>query len=218
MRREKEASAVSLFLGETQTRVKVLWVTLCVIIADQASKLAVKGISLPWAGISVKGIPVGSSYQLAGDWVRLTFIENPGMAFGIDLGGKLYLTLFSIAASIGIVAYLYIVRREKLLFRLSLALVLGGAVGNLIDRIFYGVVYGEAPLFYGKVVDFIDVDFFTISIFGYHLQRFWVFNVADAAVTVGVAIMLIFHRSFVKNEEAMLPSPPRESSSQQTPA
>jgi signal peptidase II len=148
--------------------------------------------------------------------VRLTFIENPGMAFGIDLGGKLYLTLFSIAASIGIFAYLYFVRNEKFLFRLSLALVLGGAVGNLIDRIFYGVLFGEGSLFYGKVVDFIDVDFFNINFLGYHLQRFWVFNVADAAVTVGVAIMLLFHRSFVKSEET--PSSQTESSSQQTPA
>lgn len=189
---------------------KVLWVTLCVLIVDQASKLAVKGISLPWAGISVKGIPIGSSYPLVGDWVRLTFIENPGMAFGIDLGGKLYLTLFSIAASIGIFMYLYVIRRERFLFRLSLALVLGGAMGNLIDRIFYGVVYGEAPLFYGKVVDFIDVDFFNITILGYHLQRFWVFNIADAAVTIGVVIMLLFHRSFVKSEEAQLPSSPTE--------
>ncbi len=189
---------------------KVLWITLCVLVADQATKLAVKGISVPWAGISLPGIPIGSSYPLLDDWVRLTFIENPGMAFGIDLGGKLYLTLFSIAASIGILAYLYVVRNEKLLFRLSLALVLGGAMGNLVDRIFYGVIYGEAPLFYGKVVDFIDVDFININFLGYHLQRFWVFNIADAAVTVGVAIMLLFHRSFVKSEESQIPSAPTE--------
>ncbi|HLP17132.1 MAG TPA: signal peptidase II [Bacteroidota bacterium] len=192
---------------------KVLWVTLCVVIADQVSKLAVKGISIPWAGISLKGVPIGSSYQLAGDWVRLTFIENPGMAFGIDLGGKLYLTLFSIAASIGIFAYLWFVRNEKLLFRLSLALVLGGAIGNLVDRIFYGVIYGDGGLFYGKVVDFIDVDFFNVTLFGYHLQRFWVFNIADAAVTIGVIIMLLFHRSFVKNEAVQV-----SSSSAETPS
>jgi len=190
--------------------VKVLWVTLCVLVADQATKLAVKGISVPWAGLSLPGIPIGSSYPLLGDWVRLTFIENPGMAFGIDLGGKLYLTLFSIAASIGILAYLYVVRNEKLLFRLSLALGRGGAMGNLVDRSFYGVLYGGAPLFCGKVVDFIDVDFVNINILGYHLQRFWVFNVADAAVTVGVAIMLLFHRSFVKSEESQVPSVPTE--------
>jgi signal peptidase II len=196
--------------------VRVLWVTLFVVIADQFSKLAVKGISLPWAGIDFKGIPVGSSYQVAGDWVRLTFIENPGMAFGIDLGGKLYLTLFSIAASVGIFAYLYLVRNEKLLFRLSLALVLGGAIGNLVDRIFYGVLFGDAPLFYGKVVDFIDIDIFNITLFGYHLQRFWVFNIADAAVTIGVMIMLIFHRSFVKSEAAPAPSSSAETPSQPT--
>lgn len=195
---------------------KVLWVTLCVIIADQAAKLAVKGISIPWAGLSLKGIPLGSSYQVAGDWIRLTFIENPGMAFGIDLGGKLYLTLFSIIASAGIFAYLYYVRNEKLLFRLSLALVLGGAVGNLIDRIFYGVLFGDGPLFYGKVVDFIDVDIFNVTFFGYHLQRFWVFNIADAAVTVGVLIMLVFHRTFVKAEEPRMSSSSAETPSEPT--
>jgi signal peptidase II len=192
--------------------VKVLWVTLCVVIADQLSKLAVKGLSIPWAGIAWKGMPVGSSHQVAGDWIRLTFIENPGMAFGIDLGGKVYLTLFSIAASVGIFAYLYFVRNEKFLFRLSLAFVLGGAIGNLVDRIFYGVFFGDGPLFYGKVVDFIDVDFFNITVFGYHLQRFWVFNIADAAVTIGVLIMLLFHRSFVRSED------PRISSSPETPS
>ena len=195
---------------------KVLWVTLCVVVADQMAKLAVKGISIPWAGISLKGMSVGSSYQVAGDWIRLTFIENPGMAFGIDLGGKLYLTLFSIAASVGIYAYLYFVRNEKLLFRLALALVLGGAIGNLVDRIFYGVLFGDGPLFYGKVVDFIDVDFFNVTLFGYHLQRFWVFNIADAAVTIGVAIMLLFHRSFVKSEESRVSSSSAETPSQPT--
>jgi signal peptidase II len=194
----------------------VLWVTFCVVIADQLSKLAVKGISIPWAGISLKGIPIGTSHQVAGDWVRFTFIENPGMAFGIDLGGKFYLTLFSIAASVGIFAYLYFVRNEKFLFRLSLALVLGGAIGNLVDRTFYGVLFGDGQLFYGKVVDFIDVDFFNITLFGYHLQRFWVFNIADASVTIGVLIMLLFHRSFVKNEESQLRSSSAETPSQPT--
>ncbi len=185
---------------------KVLWLTLSIIISDQISKLLVKGFSIPFLGIHHEGVPLGSSRQILDDVVRFTYVENPGMAFGVDFGGKLFLTLFSIAASIGILVYLFYMRKEKLLFRSSLALILGGAIGNLIDRVFYGVFYNEAPLFYGKVVDFIDVQFFNINIFGYQLTRFWVFNVADSAVSIGVFILLIFHRSFVSEEEPKIVS------------
>jgi signal peptidase II len=102
--------------------------------------------------------------------------------------------IFSILASAGILYYLYRAKDEPFGFRLSLALILGGAVGNLIDRAFYGVIFGEADLFYGRVVDFIDVDFFNVSVFGYSLHRWPVFNIADASVTCGVLLMLIFHR------------------------
>lgn len=180
---------------------KVLWLTLGIIISDQVSKLLVKGFSIPFLGLHHEGVPLGSSRQILDDVVRFTYVENPGMAFGVDFGGKLFLTLFSIAASIGILVYLYYMRKEKLLFRNSLALILGGAAGNLIDRVFYGVFYNEAPLFYGKVVDFIDVQFFHINLWGYHMTRFWVFNIADSAVSIGVLILLVFHRSFVSEEE-----------------
>ena len=124
------------------------------------------------------------------------------MAFGIDIGGKLFFSLFSIVASAAIVAYLYHARKESLGFRLSLAMILGGALGNLIDRVFYGVIFGDAPLFYGKVVDFLDMNFFDVNIFGYQLTRWPVFNIADAAVTTGVLLLLFFHRSVGAGEEA----------------
>jgi signal peptidase II len=85
-------------------------------------------------------------------------------------------------------------------------MILGGAVGNLIDRVFYGVLFDYAPLFHGRVVDFFDVDFFDISIFGYHMSRWAVFNVADACVTVGVILLLLFHWSTARNEQAV-PAP-----------
>ncbi len=180
---------------------RVLFLTVFIVIADQITKLFVKGIDLPSLGISLKGMPLGSSFPVLGDFLRITFIENPGMAFGIEVvDGKLFLTLFSIAASAGILLYLYVMRTETLLFRLSLALILGGAIGNLIDRTFYGVLYGESELFHGKVVDFIDVDIINIDFWGLYLTRFWVFNIADAAVTVGVLMMLIFHRSLVEQD------------------
>ena len=180
---------------------RVLFVTFFVVLGDQATKLMVKGFSIPALGLHVQGIPLGSSISVIGDFARLTYIENPGMAFGIDVGGKLFFSLFSVVASIGILLYLYKMRNERLLFRFSLALILGGAVGNLIDRVFYGVLFNDGVLFYGKVVDFIDVDFFNVNIFGYHLSRFPIFNVADSSVTIGVLILLIFHRSFITGEE-----------------
>lgn len=181
---------------------RVLIVTFFVVLADQCSKLWVKGIDLPSLGISLKGMPLGTSIPLVGNFLRCTFVENPGMAFGIEvMDGKMFLTLFTIAASVGILAYLYVMRTERLLFRLSLALILGGAIGNLIDRTFYGVIFGESALFHGKVVDFIDVDFFNISIGSFSLNRFWVFNIADASVSIGVIMMLLFHRSFADREE-----------------
>jgi len=123
----------------------------------------------------------------------LTYTENPGIALGISLGNKLFLTLFTIVSAVGIFIYLYRVRNNGFLLKLSLALILGGAIGNLIDRTFYGVIFGNGSLFYGKVVDFIDIDFFNINIFGYHIDRWPIFNIADAAVSTGVVLLLFSH-------------------------
>lgn len=185
---------------------RVLYLTGFIVFCDQVTKLLVKGFSIASLGITVGGMPYGSSRPLLGDFFRLTYIENPGMAFGIDVGGKLYFSIFSIVASIAIVIILFRSRREPLGFRMSLAMILGGAVGNLIDRVFYGVIFREAPLFHGKVVDFFDVDFFDFNLFGYHFSRWPVFNVADASVTIGVILLLIFHRSAVLPEPASLNS------------
>jgi signal peptidase II len=182
--------------------VRVLILSFLIVAADQAAKLFIKGASFPALGIALRGVPYGSSRPLLGNFLRLTYIENPGMAFGIDIGGKLFFSLFSIVASAAIVAYLYHARKESLGFRLSLAMILGGALGNLIDRVFYGVIFGDAPLFYGKVVDFLDMNFFDVNIFGYQLTRWPVFNIADAAVTTGVLLLLFFHRSVGAGEEA----------------
>lgn len=179
---------------------RVLILSAVIILSDQITKLMVKGFSIPWLGISVEGMQYGSSRVVFGDLFRLTYIENPGMAFGIDLGGKWFFSIFSIIASAAILLYLYRTRGESLGFRISLSLILGGAIGNLIDRVFYGVLFGDGPLFYGKVVDFLDVDFFNVSFLGYHLSRWPVFNIADAAVTIGVLLLLVFHRTRVTEE------------------
>ncbi|MCX6137185.1 MAG: signal peptidase II [Ignavibacteriales bacterium] len=181
---------------------RVLYATALVVLSDQLSKLFIKGFSIPWLSIDVKGLPLGTSINVIGDFVRLTYIENAGMAMGIDLGLKAVLSIFSIVAAFGIFFFLYTMRTERLGFRLALALILGGAIGNLIDRVFYGVLYHEAPLLYGKVVDFIDVDFVHIKIFGFQMTRFFVFNVADASVTIGVLLLLFFYRSFGPQRKA----------------
>lgn len=185
---------------------RVLWVTLTILVLDQITKLLVKGFSIPFLDFYHSGVPLGSSHAILGDFLRLTYIENPGMAFGIDFGGKLFLTLFSIVASVGIFYYLYKIRNESFIIRFSLAMILGGAIGNLIDRVFYGVFFGEGPLFYGKVVDFVDVDFFNIDLLGLHISRWPVFNVADASVSIGVVLLLIFHRRFTQEERGAFAS------------
>ena len=193
---------------------KVLYITLFVVIFDQITKLAVKGFDLKIFGWSHSGMDLYSSIEIIDGFLRFTFVENPGMAFGINLGGKLFFTLFSILASIGILMYLYKMRKETLWLRMPLAFILGGAFGNLIDRAFYGVLYGEAPLFYGRVVDFIELEFFRMELFGYRLTSWPVFNISDVAVTVGVIILIVFHgkisRLLDQKEEPILKVPTPE--------
>ncbi len=186
---------------------QVLYLTLGIVLLDQATKLLIKGFTISWMHYYHAGMQLGQSVPVIGDFLRWTYVENPGMAFGIDVGGRMFLAVFSLAASIGIFYYLYKIRREALSIRLSLALILGGAIGNLIDRIFYGVIFGEGTLFYGKVVDFIDMDFFKIHIGSFFMDRFAVFNVADSAVTVGIVLMLLFHKQFNELEKKSEPIP-----------
>lgn len=172
---------------------KVLFVTLSVVVVDQVTKLLVRGVQIPALGIDVHGMALYSSVPVIGNFLRFTYIQNPGMAFGIDFGWKSFFAIFSIIASIAIFLYLYKVRDESKPVRFSLALILGGAIGNLIDRVFYGPLFEGTPIFHGRVIDFIDFKFFDIHFLGYNFSRFPVFNIADASVTVGVVMLLIFH-------------------------
>ncbi|MCX6152310.1 MAG: signal peptidase II [Ignavibacteriales bacterium] len=185
---------------------RILITTILIVLADQISKFFIKGFSIPILGIHSNGLGYGDKHEIFGSLVRITFVENPGMAFGIDIGisSKLFLSIFSIAASIGILIYLYQNRNERFMLRFSLALILGGAIGNLIDRVFYGVIYGYAQLFQGKVVDFVDVDFFDLNLFGYIYDRWPIFNVADMAVSVGVILLILFSRKLAEKNEAAL--------------
>lgn len=175
---------------------RVLYLSLAVVITDQISKFYIKGISIPFLNIKFEGMYLGESIQVIGDFFKITFTENPGIAFGFDPGSdfKLFISVFSLVASIGLLIYLFTVRDKSLSLKLAIALILGGAVGNVIDRMFYGIIYDYAPLFYGKVVDFFDFDFFNFSIFGRSYDRWPIFNIADAAVSVGVLILLFFYK------------------------
>jgi signal peptidase II len=170
---------------------RVLFLTLGLLAADFASKLAVRGISLPSLGITLRGLDYGVPVPLLGDWLKLTFVENPSMAFGMELMGKEFRVAFTLLASIALLWYLYRHRRGPLLLRLAIACILAGAFGNLVDRTFFGLLYGYAGCFQGNVVDFIDLDLFTVQIAGGYFKVWPIFNVADACVTVGVAALIL---------------------------
>jgi len=183
--------------------VKVLYVTLSIILLDQFSKFFIRGIEIPFLNINFEGMYLGESFNVIGEFFKITFIENPGMAFGFDPGSdyKLLISLFSLAASIGLFFYLFIVRKKTLSLRIAIALILGGAIGNLVGRMFYGVIFDYAPLFYGKVVDFFDFDFFNFSLLGRSYDRWPIFNIADASVTVGVLILILFYKQHNSEED-----------------
>lgn len=182
---------------------KVIYISIAVVVVDQLTKIFVKGFSIPFLNFNFDGMYYGQSIPVFGDFFRFTYIENPGMAFGFDPGDgfKLAISLFSLVASIGLFVYLYAIRNKSLSLRVAIAFILGGAVGNLIDRTFYGVLFGYAPLFYGRVVDFFDFDFFDFTLFGKSYDRWPIFNVADAAVTIGVLILILFYKKHEKEKE-----------------
>lgn len=197
--------------------IAIIVVTL-VILIDQISKIWVK-----------TSMMLGDSIEIA-SWFKIYFIENPGMAFGLELGGKLFLTLFRIVA-VGFIGY-YLVQLIKKKyakgFIACIALILAGAFGNIIDCIFYGEIfsssYGQVATFvplgegyadwmHGKVVDMlyfplIESNFPSWMPFvgGEHFIFFSpVFNIADSAITVGIFILVLFYhktlsQSFEKEE------------------
>ncbi|PEN13456.1 peptidase A8 [Longibacter salinarum] len=175
---------------------RVLWLSGLVVIIDQLTKAAV-----------LEYMYRGQSIPLVGDWLKFTFTENPGMAFGLQVGPKGTVTVLALLA-MGLVAYyFYHVRNAYLPYRLSLAFIFGGAIGNIIDRIFYGVFLGYGELFRGKVVDFIHVSVWkgwipeSVPVYGgAYVDLFPIWNVADMAIVGGVVGVLFFHHTFHERE------------------
>ena len=170
---------------------------------------------------------LGQEYKVLGNWFIIHFTENNGMAFGMELwgeNGKIVLTLFRIIAVVGIAWYMKTLVKQDApnMVIISIALIMAGALGNIIDSVFYGIIFDES--FY-QVAEFLPgdggystwlqgrvVDMLYFPIFNGHYPGwfpFWankefiffrpVFNIADSAITVGVAYILIFERSFFKH-------------------
>jgi signal peptidase II len=188
---------------------KFFLIALVIIIIDQTSKLLV------W-----KYMHIHQEINVVGDWFRLHYLLNPGMAFGIRWSsefGKMALTLFRIVAMFGIGYYLYrmIVRGAHRGFLISMALILGGAIGNVIDSTFYGVFLNNAPLdspyrwFHGQVIDMLFFPIFDfywpqwVPMWGGDNFVFFspVFNIADSSIFVGVVSILIFQRRFFREKD-----------------
>lgn len=192
---------------------RVLWVSAAVILLDQVAKATVLRLMYQ-----------GESIPVVGEWLRFTFTENPGMAFGITAGPREVMTVFSIVVTVLVLGYLYSVRSGYTPYLVGLALIFGGAVGNIIDRVFYAKLLGYGDFFAGKVVDFIHVDLWrgylpdALPIVGGHYTAlFPIWNVADMAIVIGVVGIMFFQRrfhrrAFEEDEAKATPPAPAEAS------
>jgi len=170
-----------------------------------------------------KHMYLGEEIHFLGNRGMLHYTENNGMAFGMELGGelgKLVLTLFRIVAVCGIGYALVFLIKHKYHRGLVMmvALILAGALGNIIDSTFYGVIYNYAGVFHGRVVDMFYFPLLTgvfpnwMPIWGGEEYIFFrpVFNLADAAISVGVIMILINQKRYFKQEEPEVSSPNSE--------
>ena len=195
--------------------VKFFLLALLIIALDQLSK---------WAVHTYMQLGSAGEIPIFGQWAELTYTLNPGMAFGAELPapyGKLVLTGFRMVAVGGLIYYIVRLCRQRVAagYIACMALVLGGALGNLIDSIFYGVIYNNAPLgsptrwFYGQVIDMLFVPlyvgYFPKSwplIGGSYSNGFPIFNIADSSIFIGVALSLL-NQSRLFNESQPVAAP-----------
>ena len=183
-------------------------IVIAILLIDQAIKIWVKTSMMLHESIHVT------------DWFYITFIENMGMAFGMQLGSKIVLSLFRVFAISALTYYIWLEvrRKSRTGYIVCLAMVLAGALGNLIDCLFYGMVFcesspfyvsyfvpfgtGYAPFLMGKVVDMFYFPLIETEwplwmpfVGGEHFVFFSpVFNFADASISVSVVLLLLFYR------------------------
>lgn len=205
-----------------------LGVILLVIILDQALKIWIK-----------THFYLGEEYVIT-SWFRLYFIENNGMAFGMELGSKLFLSVFRIFLAIGLIWYLWKLRTNTTIktgYVVCVALITAGAIGNIIDCMLYGLIFnnpippqvatlfppegGYATLFHGRVVDMLYFPLFSFTwpqwmpwVGGEHFLFFQpVFNLADAAISVGIILVLLFYTRFLAEPTLKAPEADSETPS-----
>ena len=195
---------------------KALIIIFIILVIDQVFKFWIKTHMM-----------IGQEYQVIGNWFLLHFTENEGMAFGMSIGGefgKLILSIFRIIAVGAIGYYLYHLNKKKANFGLifAITLILAGALGNIIDSAFYGLIFshssyhtvatflpeegGYSNFLYGKVVDMLYFPLIKgnfpdwVPIWGGQDFIFFrpVFNIADSSITIGVSLLLVFQRKFFK--------------------
>ena len=179
----------------TKKSVLLIFLILCI---DQASKIYIK-----------LHFTLGEHVNVL-SWFQIYFIENNGMAFGMELIGKLFLTIFRIIAVGALAYYIHILIKKQVRtgYILTISLVLAGAAGNILDSVFYGIFFsdsynhiatflpdggGYASLFYGRVVDMLYFPIIRNNL-GETIFFSPIFNVADSAISVAVGIILIFYR------------------------
>eukprot|EP01132_Coremiostelium_polycephalum_P002960 gene2960-3694_t len=161
--------------------------------------------------------------KLVGNWVKLFYTLNPGMAFGIQFGftyDKIVLTIIRIVASVLIIYHIWQLAKQRNVFKGILwgwALVLGGAIGNGIDSIFYGKFLHNAPYgspmrwFYGQVIDMLYIDLWSGKLpnwipgfSGYYVTCLPVFNLADVAILIGVFCIMRAKNQHLKAENSVM--------------
>ena len=188
---------------------RITLLVVLLLILDQVVKILVK-----------TNMTLGQSIHVFGDWFQILFIENNGMAFGLQFGdgfGKLALSLCRLVLIVLIIVYL-----RKILKRpdtpngvlVGLAAILCGAIGNMIDSMFYGIIFDYAPFLYGKVVDMLYFPLIDTTLpagfpiwGGRHIIFFRpIFNIADSCITCGAIYLLLFQwKFFARNDKGKEP-------------
>ena len=194
-----------------------LLIVFVILLADQLSKFWIK-----------LNMYLGQEFSVIGNWFIIHFTENNGMAFGLEFGnewGKLLLSLFRIVAIAALIWYLFRIYKQKAPrgVVVCMSMILAGAIGNVIDSLFYGMIFSDsygslASLFpeaggyssflFGKVVDMLYFPLIEgflpnwVPLWGGDYFIFFrpVFNIADSSISIGVISLILFYRSFFREE------------------